>query len=146
MQIVFIDKDLVTIKLPHVNPLVIKLRIGDVIVSRVLVNRGSSSDVISWSALRRMGVVEELIQPISTHIYAFNRIKVNPIGTIALPVYAADRILMVKFFVVDTQSTVNAIMGQEWIHSIKAVVSNLHQLLRCQSLIAHTRSILKETR
>ena len=41
---------------------------------------------------------------------------------------------MVKFFVVDTQSTVNAIMGREWIHSIKGVMSTLHQVLRCQSL------------
>ena len=58
-----------------------------------------------------MGVVEELIRPVSTHIYAFDRTKVNPIGTIALPVYAIDRVLTVKFFVVDTQSTMNAIMG-----------------------------------
>ena len=41
---------------------------------------------------------------------------------------------MVKFFVVDTQLMVNAIMGQDWIHSIKGVVSTLHQLLRFQSL------------
>ena len=35
---VFIDEDLAIIKLPHANPLVVKLRIGDAIVSRVLVN------------------------------------------------------------------------------------------------------------
>ena len=80
-----------------------------------------------------MGVVEELIRPMSTYIYAFDGMKVNPISTIDLPVYAADRILTVKFFVVDTQSTVNSIIGQEWIHSIKGVVSTLHQVLRCQS-------------
>ena len=73
-----------------------------------------------------MGAIEELIQPVTTHIYAFDGTRVNPIGTIDLPVYAADRILTVKFFVVDTQSTVNVIMGREWIHSIKGVVSTLH--------------------
>ena len=55
--------------------------------------------------------MKELIHPVSTHIYAFDGKKVNPIGTIAMPIYVADRVLMVKFFVVDTQSTVNAIMG-----------------------------------
>ena len=58
-----------------------------------------------------MGVVEELIQPVGTQIYAFHGTRVNPIGTIALPVYIVDRIMIVKFFVIDTESTVNAIMG-----------------------------------
>ena len=38
-----------------------------------------------------------------------------------------------KFFVVDTQSTVNVIMGREWIYSVKGVVLTFHQLQRCQS-------------
>ena len=77
-----------------------------------------------------MGVVEELIQLVSTHIYAFDETKVNPIGTIVLPVYASDRVLTVKLFVMEPQLMVNVIMGREWIHSVKGVVSTLHQLLR----------------
>ena len=49
--IIFTDEDLATIKLPHVNPLVIKLRIRDAIVSRVLVDERSSLHIIFWSAL-----------------------------------------------------------------------------------------------
>ena len=82
---IFTDEDLATIELLHADPIIIKLRIGDTIVSRVLVDGGSSSDVIFWSALRKMGVLEVLIWPVSTHIYAFDGTKVNPIGTIDLP-------------------------------------------------------------
>ena len=56
--IVFTNEDLETIDLPYVDPLMIKLRIGDAIVSRALDDRGSSKDIIFWSALRRMGVDE----------------------------------------------------------------------------------------
>ena len=49
--IVFTDEDLATVEVLHADPLIIKLRIGDVIVSRVLVDGGSSSGVIFWNAL-----------------------------------------------------------------------------------------------
>ena len=88
--IIFTNEDLATVKLHHADPLVIKLRIEDSIVSRVLIDGGISSDMIFCSALQRMGVVEELIQLVSTHIYAFDGMKVNPIGIIALPVYATN--------------------------------------------------------
>ena len=71
----------------------IKLRIGDVMISRVLVNGGA-------------------IRPIKTSLQAFNRAEVEPLGMIALPVYAADRMIEVKFLVVDTPSAMIVIMGR----------------------------------
>ena len=35
--------------------------------------------------------------------------------------------------VVDTLSTMNVIMGREWIHTVKGVMPTLHQVMRCQS-------------
>ena len=48
--IIFSDQDLEMIKLPHADPLIIKLWIGDAMVSRVLVDGGSSSDILLWEA------------------------------------------------------------------------------------------------
>ena len=64
--IIFTDEDLETIDIPHVDPLIIKLRIGNAIVSRVLVDGGSSTYIIFWSALRRMGVDEGFVSPANT--------------------------------------------------------------------------------
>lgn len=80
-----------------------------------------------------MGIDKSTIRPVNTKIYAFDGSRVNPIGTVTLPVYAAERILLTTFFIVDTPAAVNAIMGREWIHSIEGVVSTLHQLIRCSS-------------
>ena len=68
-----------------------------------------------------------------TQIHAFDGAKVRPIGTITLSVYVADWIQMVNFFIVDIPSIVTVIIGWEWVHAIKGVVSTLHQVLRCQS-------------
>ena len=46
MSITFLDKNLETIKLLHADPLVIKLRIVNAMVSRVLVDEGSSLDIL----------------------------------------------------------------------------------------------------
>ena len=50
-----------------------------------------------------------------------------------LPVYAVDQVIKVRFLVLDTPSAMNVIMGREWIHVVKGVVSTLHEVMRCQS-------------
>ena len=50
VPIVFLDQDLEKFNLPHANPLINKLQIRGTLVSRVLVNGGSSSDIHFWVA------------------------------------------------------------------------------------------------
>ena len=99
----------------------------------MLVDGRSSYDILFWDAYRRMGLKEEEIRPIKISLHAFNGAEVKPLGIVVLPVYAADRVVVVKFLVVDTPSTMNVIMGREWIHTVKGLVSTLHQVMRCQS-------------
>ena len=62
----FTDEDLETIDLPHADPLLIKLKIEDAIVSQVLIDGGSSTYIKFWSALQRMGVNKGLVSPANT--------------------------------------------------------------------------------
>ena len=51
VPIVFTNEDLEAVNLPYADPLIIKLRVGNVIISRVLVDEGSSTCIIFWEAL-----------------------------------------------------------------------------------------------
>lgn len=133
VPIIFTEQDLEKVDIPHTNPLIIKLRIGNNLVSRVLIDGGSSSDILFWDTFRMMGLKKEEILPIKTSLHAFNGAEVKPLGMVVLPVYAADRVIMVKFLVVDTPSAMNVIMRREWIHAVRGIVSTLHQVMRCQS-------------
>ena len=79
-----------------------------------------------------MGIDEGLISQVKTQIHAFDGAKVTPIRIIKLPIYAVDQILRVNVFIINTPSIENVIMGREWIHVVKGVVSTLHQVLRFQ--------------
>ena len=46
IPIIFTEQDLEKVDIPHTNPLIIKLRIGDNLVSRVLIDGGSNSDIL----------------------------------------------------------------------------------------------------
>ena len=59
VPIIFSDQDLERVNLLHTYPLVIKLRIGDTMVSRVLVDGASSSDILLWDAFWGMGIEKE---------------------------------------------------------------------------------------
>ena len=79
IPIIFTDEDLEMVDLSHGDPLMIKLRIGNAIVSQVLVDGGSSTDIMFWSALRRTRIDKGLILPVSTKIHASNWSKVTTI-------------------------------------------------------------------
>ena len=81
-----------------------------------------------------MRIKQEEIWPVKASLLAFNGAEVKPLGMIVLPMYAADRIVKIKFLVVNTPSAVNVIMGREWIHAIQGMVLMLHRVMRCQSL------------
>ena len=77
-----------------------------------------------------MRIENEEIHPVKTSLHTSNGDEVKPLGIIALRIYAAYRVIEVKFLVVDTPSTMNVITRREWIHTVKGVVSTLHQVMR----------------
>ena len=121
-------------RLPHQDPLVIRLQVDQAILGRVLVNGGSSAEVLFWDAFQKMGLDEKMLVPVESHLVAFDGTRVFPRGIVRLMVHAAERTLQVNFLVMESRSAFNAIMGRGWVHAMHGVVSTLHQVMRCQSL------------
>ncbi|PON67707.1 hypothetical protein PanWU01x14_101310 [Parasponia andersonii] len=131
--IVFTRQDLTTVRRPHDDPLVIRLQIGSALVGRVLVDGGSSVDILFLTTFVSMGLDRSALRPTCQPLFAFDSTRVCPLGIITLDVRAAERCINVDFVVVDCQSSFNVIMGRGWIHAMHGVASTLHQVLRCQS-------------
>jgi hypothetical protein len=62
-QIFFSDEDLRDVQTPHEDPLVIKLRIGDSDVKRVLIDQGSCSEIMYSDLFHGLGLKPSDLQP-----------------------------------------------------------------------------------
>ena len=84
--ITFTDKDASRIHHPHDDAIVITLLIADYSTRRVLVDNESSADILYYPAFQQMNLGREQLRPVHSPLVGFGGMKVQPVGTISLPV------------------------------------------------------------
>ena len=130
--ITFSDSDLKGCQHPH--DLVIRAVVANKTIHRVLVDNGSSADIIFASAFDRIGIGREKLEPISTHLRGFSREKVLPLGSIQLVLTLGDppcqATTAVKFLIVDAPSAYNMLLGRPSLNAIKAIPSAYHMMIK----------------
>ena len=89
-SITFSDSDMEGCQHPHDDPLVIRAVVANKTVHRVLVDNGSSTDIIFASAFDKMGIRREKLKPVSTHLRGFSGEKELPLGSIQLVLTLGD--------------------------------------------------------
>jgi len=78
------------VKQPHDNPLVIILMIEGFNTRRVLVDNGSSADIIYLSAFQQLKIDSKRLCPFESSLISFSRDKVYPRGIVMLMVTAGS--------------------------------------------------------
>ena len=82
--ITFSDSDMEDCQHPHDDPLVIRAIMANKTVYRVLIDNGSSEDIIFQSAFDKIGIGREKLEPVSAHLLAFSGENVLPLGSTQL--------------------------------------------------------------
>ncbi|XP_056841670.1 uncharacterized protein LOC130494869 [Raphanus sativus] len=104
---------------PHHNALVISLTIANCLVKRILVDNGSSSNIIFHSAFADLGLEPTALTRKATPFVAFSGEVKQTLGEVLLPVYAEGINQATKFLVVGCPSSYNVILGRPWIHDME---------------------------
>lgn len=86
--ITFSKKDFVRLQHPHDDPLVVMIMIIEFRTQRVLIDNGSSADILYLPVFKQMKILEDRLQPIETPLIGFTGDKIFPLGSIALLVTA----------------------------------------------------------
>ena len=88
--ITFSDVDLEGCQHPHDDPLVIKAVVANKTVHRVLIDNGSSADIIFASTFDKMGIGREKLESVNAHLRGFSEERVLPLGPIQLVLTLGD--------------------------------------------------------
>ena len=132
--ITFSDSDLEGCQHPHDDPLVIREIVANKTIHRVLVDNGSSADIIFASTFDKMGIGREKLEPVNTHLRGFSREKVLPLGSIQLVLTLGDppcqATTTVRFLIVDAPSAYNVLLGRPSLNAIKAIPSAYHMVIK----------------
>ncbi|XP_070042712.1 uncharacterized protein [Nicotiana tomentosiformis] len=132
-DITFTEEDADGLLLPHKDALVISLNVLHFKIKRVLVDPGSSSNIIQWRVLEQAKLTGSII-PATKLLAGFNLTSVTTRGEILLPTNAEGVMKTTLFEEVDSEIGYNIILRRPWLHERKVVPSTYHQLLKFPSL------------
>ncbi|XP_050278085.1 uncharacterized protein LOC126719593 [Quercus robur] len=129
----FSDEDKLGTLQPHDDALVVILRIGGYDVKRVLVDQGSTVEVMYPDLYKGLKLKPEDLSAYDSPLVSFEGKTVTPKGMIRLPIQADSDVVEVDFIVVDAYSPYTTIVARQWLHPLGAVSSTLHQKVKYPS-------------
>ncbi|GLT32394.1 hypothetical protein SLA2020_070650 [Shorea laevis] len=122
------------VMMPHADPFVATVHIGNHNVNKVFVDTGSSPDILYWSCYQKMQLNSSSLQKYEGPIYGFDNQPVPVKGVITLPIYVGSeprfRMASVSFLVVRMESAYNAILGRATLCELKVVISQPHLCMK----------------
>lgn len=106
----------------------VTVQIGTHEVWRVLVDQGSFAEVMYYDLFKKLDLPESALQLAEVPLIGFNGAPVWPLGRVFLPIVVGSVTLSMEFVVVNVPDPYNAILGQSWLHDMKAIASTYHQV------------------
>lgn len=114
----------------HNKALHISIECMDTVLSRVLVDTGSSLNVLPKNSLSKLTIEGLVMKPSSFIVREFDGSRWTVIGEVDLPMKIGPHIFFIIFYVMDIYPAYSCLLGRPWIHSAGTVTSTLHQRLK----------------
>ncbi|KAI5436650.1 hypothetical protein KIW84_022964 [Lathyrus oleraceus] len=114
----------------HNKALHITMECKGAVLSHVLVDTGSSLNVLPKQILKKIDVEGFVLTPSDLIVRAFDGSKRSVCGEVTLPVKIGPEVFDIIFYVMDIQPAYSCLLGRPWIHAAGAVSSTLHQKLK----------------
>lgn len=113
----------------HLKPLFIGMHMNGCPVTRVLVDNGVAVNILPVTMLPYLGKGLEDLTRTDVSVMSFFEGNSQASGILPITLKVGSKEVLSAFFVLDTATSYNAILGRDWIHSNWCVPSSLYQLL-----------------
>ncbi|XP_017415437.2 uncharacterized protein LOC108326436 [Vigna angularis] len=133
-DIAFTDADFHASDPDHDDPMDVTVKIARYDVSKVLVDQGSSVNILYWSTFKKMDLSEDLIAPSNKQIVGFSGERVDTRGYLDLRTRLGTcrdaPELRVRFLLVEANTSYNALIGRSCLNAFGAIVSTPHLAMK----------------
>ncbi|RDX66181.1 hypothetical protein CR513_55075, partial [Mucuna pruriens] len=114
----------------HNQLLHIVVKCDNYMIARVLIDNGSSLNVMPKAMLDKLYLTSSTLKISSVVVRAFDASKREVMGEITLPIRIGPTTFDITFQVMDIRPAYNCLLGRPWIHAVGAVLSSLHQKVK----------------
>ncbi|RDY01037.1 hypothetical protein CR513_15694, partial [Mucuna pruriens] len=114
----------------HNQPLHISVRCGGYMIARILIDNGSSLNVLPKATLDKLTPTNAPLRASSVVVRAFDGSKQKVMGEISLPVLIGPALFNINLQVMDIRPAYSCLLGRPWIHAVGVVPSSLHQQVK----------------
>ncbi|XP_058729130.1 uncharacterized protein LOC131601329 [Vicia villosa] len=108
----------------------ISIQCGKAHLSRVLIDTGSSLNVMPKATLDKIDLEGLVIRPSRLVVKAFDGSQSPVFGEVDLPVVIGPHTFCINFQVMEIEPAYTCLLGRPWIHAAGAVTSTLHQKVK----------------
>ncbi|KAL0396195.1 UNVERIFIED_CONTAM: hypothetical protein Scaly_0067900 [Sesamum calycinum] len=133
-EISFNSQDMDPMRNQNNDALVISATLANFLVKKVLVDSGSSADIMFYDAYVQLGIDNAQLRNVSTPLTGFSGELIEPLGEVMLPLSLGSlpkrSTKMVKFLVVKAPSAYNIILGRPSLNLFRAIASTFHMKLK----------------
>uniref|UniRef100_J3N1M8 Peptidase A2 domain-containing protein n=1 Tax=Oryza brachyantha TaxID=4533 RepID=J3N1M8_ORYBR len=145
LDVTFTDEDLLLGSKKHNRPLLMYGQIDDLSINRIMVDGGSTINILPLRTLKRLGYSTGNLSSSNVVIHGFNQAG-QEAGTISLVLKLASLSTYETFHVIDAATSYNVLLGYPCLHENQVVPSTLHQCIKYKDKSGETIRIFADER
>jgi len=119
------------------DPMVITIEVENFAVKKVLVDQGSSVDILYWKTFNKLQIPLVDLTPHNEPIYGFSGERVPTKGYIDLHTTFGEgrqtKTIPIRYLVVEAHTSYNILLGRPSINALGAIVSTPHLAMKFPS-------------